>query len=74
MISIVFLASWSPSWGFGIKTSKVGAVVSPSSSSCVIGTGVMRETSEPYSSSYMVIKSMRTIGIPISLDTLADLH
>jgi hypothetical protein len=46
----------------------------PGSSSCVIGIRVMHEASEPSSSSYMVIKSMRIVGIPIPLDTLVYLH
>jgi hypothetical protein len=73
-VSRVFLASWSPSLGFGIKKSEVREDVSPGSSSCLIGTGVMCEAYEPSSSSYMVIKSMRKVGIPVPLDALANLH
>jgi hypothetical protein len=74
-VSRVFLASWSPSYVCGIKTSETREDVSHGPSSCVlIGTGVMRESFEPSSSSYMVVKSMRIVGIHIPLDSLADLH
>jgi hypothetical protein len=72
-MSRVFLASWMPSWGFEIKTLKAGVDVSPGSSSCVICTRVMREAYEPSSLSYMMIEYMRIVGIPVPLDTLADL-
>jgi hypothetical protein len=45
-VSRVFLASCSPSWGFGIKASEAKVGVSPGSSSSVIGTTIMRETYE----------------------------
>jgi hypothetical protein len=73
-VSRVLIASWSPSWVFGIKSLNVGADVSPGSSSSVIGIGVMHETYELSSSSYMVIKSMRTLGTPIRFDSLVILH
>jgi len=73
-VSRVLLASWSPSYGFGIRTSEFGAYVSPCSSYCVISTGVIRQASEPSSLSYMVIKSTRTVGIHVLLDALVDLH
>jgi hypothetical protein len=72
-MSIVFLDSRSPSCGFGTTSSAVGAYFSPSSPSCVIETGVMCESSDPYSSSYMVIKYMWELGIPIPFDALADI-
>jgi hypothetical protein len=74
LVSRVLIASWSPSWVFGIKALKAGADVSPGSSSFVIGIGVMHETYELSSSSYMVIKSMRTLGTPILFDSLVILH
>ena len=68
------LAPRPPSWSFGTKSSVAGADVSPGSSSCVIGIEVRHEASEPSSSSYIVIKPMAIVGIPVPLDALVDLH
>jgi hypothetical protein len=69
----VVLSPRPSSWGFGTKSSEVGAYVSPGSSSRVIGTGVMHEAYDPSSSSYMVIKSMSIVGISVPLDALIDI-
>jgi hypothetical protein len=62
----------SPSWGIEVKDSGVTTDVSPISPSFVIGTGVMRKTYELSSSSYMVIRSMRTLEIYVPLDVLVS--
>jgi hypothetical protein len=72
-VSRVVLASRFPSCGFQTKSSEVGAYVSPGSSSYLINIGVMCEAYDPSSSSYMVIKSMRTVGIAIPLDAFAEM-
>jgi hypothetical protein len=72
-VSRVFLASRSLSWGFQTKSSEAREDVSPGSSSYVISIGVMCEAFDPSSSSYMVIKSIRMIGISIPLDAFAEL-
>jgi hypothetical protein len=66
----MFLSLLSPSWEIQVKDSEVREDVSHGSTSSVIGIGVMGKTPGISSSSYMVIRSMRTSSTYIPLDVL----
>jgi len=58
--------------GIKVRASGVRVDVSPGSPSSVIGTGVMSETPELSSMSYVVIRCMRTLSTSIQLDVLVS--